>query len=427
MTDQSETPQGGTTKSTIPDPKEPQILQQISAAWSSKPAVELRYATRWSWLLVLYFLIGGMVVTTIGAFQYQEGLFKDVKDKASPAQVQAQLTAFREDWERHDALRQEQQDILKRARKALTDPERAQAAALVEPFFTKKLVEAMPAVLQPPLTASEAGKTTALLIESLREGQKKFERALSNREKYKPLTKSDLHNLLYLQKLAWMVPLGPRPISLATMPPGLLTFIITLTMGALGSVLYVTKFCLRSVIDGQGQTKGKAPFVRPLSWFLFRPLLGMMTALVMFIFIKTGQFSFSDASLSATLESGLNPYLISVLAILSGFMSWQALAAIERSGKKMFGWQAKRDRWAYGLEEALMGKTVATEKSLDNEKQSMADKLEVSIAQVEKWIAGEHQVNHRQQERIAQILGMDGKEARKLFTDIPAGGLDAIP
>jgi hypothetical protein len=111
---------------------------------------------------------------------------------------------------------------------------------------------------------------------------------------------------------------------LATMPTQLLTLILTLSMGALGSVISLT----RAFFDRQATA--------PFSFYLFRPFLGMVTAIAIFVLAKAGQISISDASLSQGISENLNPFLISFLAVLSGLFSEHAYERIQRAGWAVF-------------------------------------------------------------------------------------------
>jgi hypothetical protein len=111
---------------------------------------------------------------------------------------------------------------------------------------------------------------------------------------------------------------------LAIMPDQLLTLILSLSMGALGSVIYLT----RTYLD---------PNVwKPFTWYLFRPFLGAVTALAIFILAKAGQITISDVRISEGLKENLNPFFISFLAIISGLLSEQAIEKIRSAGAAVF-------------------------------------------------------------------------------------------
>ena len=93
----------------------------------------------------------------------------------------------------------------------------------------------------------------------------------------------------------------------ATMPSQLLTLMLTLSMGALGSLILITLDYFRTGTE------------KPISWYVFRPLLGMVTAVAMFILAKAGQLTISDASASKSLTENLNPFLF---PFLESFLVW---------------------------------------------------------------------------------------------------------
>ena len=134
-----------------------------------------------------------------------------------------------------------------------------------------------------------------------------------------------LNELIFFENAGFIIFYMPDPLIFPTMPPAILTLILTLSMGALGSVIYVTRYYFST-----------EP-ARAFSWYIFRPFLGMITALAVYVFAKAGQLSFSDASLDSSLSEGLNPFVLSFLAIISGLLSEQAITWLTRSGSRLFG------------------------------------------------------------------------------------------
>ena len=133
----------------------------------------------------------------------------------------------------------------------------------------------------------------------------------------------------FLGELSWVKALGyeihyPFVFSMATMPRQLLTLILTLSMGALGSVIFLTLAYFRD--------QGEIAF----SWYLFRPFLGMVTAFAVFVLAKAGQLTISSGSNVDVLSEDLSPYFISFLAIVSGLLSEQAIRRIRGVGDNIF-------------------------------------------------------------------------------------------
>lgn len=186
---------------------------------------------------------------------------------------------------------------------------------------------------------------------------------------------------------------------LATMPGQMLTLILTLCMGGLGSVIYLTRY----FFDG--------PESRSLGWYVFRTLLGMGTAVAVFILAKAGQLIISDSAVSGSVDGNLNPFFISFLAIVSGLMSEQAYTRIERSGIAFFrvGDGESRERWAFGVRRAMADREGKTAEEL-------ARRLEIPPETAAGWLAERRPVPADAQRAIALWLGRDDRE---LFSDRP--------
>ena len=126
--------------------------------------------------------------------------------------------------------------------------------------------------------------------------------------------KEFLSEFVYFKKL-----LFGWPHLFAIMPASLLTLIMALSMGALGSVIYLTKSYF--------STEEKNPF----SWYFFRPFLGMITALAIFVLAKAGVLVVAGSSGQNNISSELSPFFISFLAIISGLLSEQATDRIKQA------------------------------------------------------------------------------------------------
>ncbi len=184
---------------------------------------------------------------------------------------------------------------------------------------------------------------------------------------------------------------------LATMPTQLLTLILTLSMGALGSVIYLT----RTFFD----RRAAAPF----SFYLFRPFLGMVTAVAIFVLAKAGQISISDASLSQGISENLNPFLISFLAVLSGLFSEHAYERIQRAGWAIFrsgDSSESKDRWAYRVQAEIDAQS--------KDKNDLVKFLRVPPEAINDWLDEKQMVPEDSQDIIAAWLG---RERRELFSD----------
>jgi hypothetical protein len=217
------------------------------------------------------------------------------------------------------------------------------------------------------------------------------------------------------------------PYDIAAMPGDYLTLILTLAMGALGSLLYITKRFVEEVL---GRYKLNADTrLEPISWFLFRPILGMITALVMFIFVKAGQLSIANPGASGSGQAELNPYLVSFVAIASGYLCWQAIERIQKAGERFFQGSIENPRWAYGLQQAIEahGRSLTkkhgeaeaktdTENALARGITSVAQQVKVSEEQLKRWGNQKDQVPQNMQSQLTQLLSINPP---LLFTDIP--------
>lgn len=102
----------------------------------------------------------------------------------------------------------------------------------------------------------------------------------------------------------------PRPI---------LKLNLILSMGILGSLIFVTIQFIRH------------PLKYSLEMYFFRPFLGMLMALAMYVMVKSGQWTFLDSK-----EKDLSPFLISFLGIISGMLAEQAYRRISFTGISLF-------------------------------------------------------------------------------------------
>lgn len=182
--------------------------------------------------------------------------------------------------------------------------------------------------------------------------------------------------------------------SFAEQARSILVLALTIAMGAVGSSIYITEQYV------SGQAGG-----RSLQWFIVRPLLGVVTAIAIYILARSGQLAFSDESSSA---AGLNPWTISFLAIISGLLSEQAIKKIGAAGRSFFSTEGEHERPRWLLTARLPKNTAATGElraALDTTDELLSD-----------WLQGRVAVPEAKQEIIAAWC----KTARReLFTDLP--------
>lgn len=101
------------------------------------------------------------------------------------------------------------------------------------------------------------------------------------------------------------------------LPESILIQLLVLSTGVLGSLIFVTVEFLK---EPEGH-------IQNLSMYLFRPFLGMILALAIYVMLKSGQFTFIEDS-----NQNLSPFLVSFLGIISGMLAEQAYRRLAVTG-----------------------------------------------------------------------------------------------
>lgn len=182
-----------------------------------------------------------------------------------------------------------------------------------------------------------------------------------------------------------------------------LTLLFVFVIGAIGSLLYITKHFLHQAIQGHGWLD---PPTRPFSWYLFRPIFGIVVALAVYLMVKAGQLALGGSDSLGD----LNLPIFSVVALFAGLLSWHALDAIESKGKKWFSSHRRRHMYAAGLKHAL-----------DIDRKSIAQcasQVGCSEEQVQRWIACRDRVTPEMQDRL--ITWLDLTVGELFRDDVPA-------
>ncbi|HLO75174.1 MAG TPA: hypothetical protein VK196_01805 [Magnetospirillum sp.] len=178
---------------------------------------------------------------------------------------------------------------------------------------------------------------------------------------------------------AWLFP----------MPSEVLTLVLALVLGALGSTLHMTKV----VIEG---TETPAP-----SWYLFRPCQGVLMALVVFVLLKAGQLTMGAGD-----SDTLNPFFVAFVGTVSGLLSPDAYRLIQRAGATVIPASDQGDeRWAFGLARTLTDSGFSAA--------DLAGGVGVNEQELAAWVAETAPVPATHQALIAAWLHAD---ARLLFT-----------
>lgn len=177
------------------------------------------------------------------------------------------------------------------------------------------------------------------------------------------------------------------------MPDQVLTLLLAIAMGVLGSTITMTWTFLEEKQNP------------PLRWYLLRPFVGALSALIIFIFAKAGQMTLTVNQGNAT----LSPFLLSLLGIASGLLSDRAYAQMSLvSGKFIGDIGAEHERWSSHLMEELEKKQMTTEQ--------LATALKMDKQQVDLIVNNQRKASSIEQQRISDYLGVN---PRFLFTDIP--------
>lgn len=104
-------------------------------------------------------------------------------------------------------------------------------------------------------------------------------------------------------------------------PVNILKISLILSMGVLGSLIFVT---IEFIKEPRGYLN------KSYNMYFFRPFLGMIIALAMYVMVKSGQSILSNNG-----EGVLSPYMISFLGIISGMLSEQAYKKIASTGNQL--------------------------------------------------------------------------------------------
>jgi hypothetical protein len=103
-------------------------------------------------------------------------------------------------------------------------------------------------------------------------------------------------------------------------PENILIVMLIFSMGALGSLIFLTMEFLKRRDNAEEK----------FSNYFFRPLLGMVMALAVFVMFRSGQYSMGIES-----EEYLSPFFISFMSIISGMMSEKVYGSLKLQGERV--------------------------------------------------------------------------------------------
>lgn len=179
------------------------------------------------------------------------------------------------------------------------------------------------------------------------------------------------------------------------MPEQILTLLLAIAMGVLGSTITMTWTFLSE--------KTHLSF----KWYVLRPFVGALTALVIFIFVKAGQMTLTIDSASSGMN--LSPFFLSLLGIAAGLLSDRAYAQMASVSSRILGdLGAEQERWISHPIDNELG-----EAGLNHE--TLAEKLNLNKKRISEICSIEEKATLLEQQRISDCLRV---HPRILFTDI---------
>jgi hypothetical protein len=182
----------------------------------------------------------------------------------------------------------------------------------------------------------------------------------------------------------------------------MLVLLLLISMGVLGSALNLLAVFIAN--DRESLSFGEYPL---------RLAFGAVLAIVMFIIAKAGVPILADTSKIGG-NAPLNPYFISLLAVVSGLMSDRSMAAIRNVASNLLqsvggaGFSQRYSRVV--LDDAV--------KAANRDVDGLARLLGLSVDDTRKLFSGNDAISPDQQRLIAAYLG---QPLRELFSDLPAG------
>ena len=196
------------------------------------------------------------------------------------------------------------------------------------------------------------------------------------------------------EALSWISGFGFEPQEISTLHRETLALIFVFVIGAIGSVIYITRYSIQLVLEGNWLTDQPK---RSLAWYLFRPVFGVVVALAAFLLFKAGQLALGN---NGVLDGSgeFNLPILSVIALFAGLLSWQALEAIETRGDSWFRSQKRQYLWATGLENGLRAEP--------HSRDELASSIGRSRDQVFRWLVLRDRVSPEMQDRIAGWLNV---------------------
>jgi hypothetical protein len=196
--------------------------------------------------------------------------------------------------------------------------------------------------------------------------------------------------------LAFKTLVGDFAYNIVALPRMMLVLMISIFMGILGSLIYITMDFYRS------------PDERGFWNIAFRIGLGAGVAFALFFFAAAGMLALASTKSGA--QSDMSPYLIAFLGITGGYLSDRVTQWMREVGENTFKIKSDGppDRWAIDLGGRLR------EAGLDEG--ALASASGATIADADAWIARSKPVPGAKQALVAAFLRLHPSQ---MFTDIP--------
>lgn len=256
--------------------------------------------------------------------------------------------------------------------------------------------------LQYPTVVADAQAMLAGQQAELDESKKKLDSASTGLGNFLSTEKADetRQKLLgdYLYQLSSLDTLFFGALGrLATVESNLLTLFLVLAMGTLGGALHLAQLFLENKED---VTAG---------YYLYRPFLGAIAALVVFVVVRSGVFIIAEPNGQGN-GTLLSPFFVSFLAIVSGLLAEQAISSIQDRSASWFETSLDTSVARYPLWVAA----EATKQGKD--KAAFASAGVLSDGDLQALFDGKTKVSGEVQRLVSFALG---KPIRELFTEIP--------
>jgi len=181
----------------------------------------------------------------------------------------------------------------------------------------------------------------------------------------------------------------------------MLVLSLLISMGVLGSALNLLAVFFTN--DRDSLSFGEYPL---------RLAFGAVLAIVMFIIAKAGVPILADTSKIGS-NAPLNPYFISLLAVISGLMSDRAMATIRNVAASLLQSVGGAD-YSRRFSRVALDQIIPTGRDVDG----LAQILGLKVDEAKKLFSGTDAVTPEQQKLISAYLGLP---IRDLFSDLPAG------